>query len=276
MPKLIREGRFGPVKCFKTGSIVGTYPRPMLVLCLDNGGLDVIPAKGVKQSDTACKIEITAEDIVTIKPEDFYKWQAKPMAEQPLVLCIDLSLSAIKDISLTFAVPQDNQSLMAFVDVVNKLLKGLCPWKTVVLDNLSRLSEIILGYMSATNPKMLLDARQWAASTGQKIGAINAELVKLPCHYVCIMHEATDKNEITGVVRTEPMIYSQYRNIIGGVLSSFFHQKKVNGKPVIDTTDMAYVTGIGQRWPVNLPPECGVTFKEIYGESIKNGEVALI
>lgn len=275
MPKLIREGRFGPPKCFKTGSVVGTYPKPMLVLSLDPGGLDIIPGKGLEHKG-GCILDITQEDIVTIKPADFDTWKAKPLTEQPKVLCVDFSMPSPQAIDLMFAQKKDSESMPTFIATCNSVLKGPTPWKTVVLDNLTRVSEIIHGFISHSNAKMLLDARQWASSIGQKIGVINAEFTKLPCHYVVIMHESTDKNEITGEIRTEAMIYSQYRNVIGGVLSQFFHQKKSNGKPIIDTTDMAYVKGIGPRWPVNLPPECGVTFKEIYGESVRIGEITLI
>lgn len=276
MPKLIREGRFGPSKCWKTGSIVGTYPKPMMVYSLDSGGLDIIPQKGTILPSNYYPIDISAEDIKYIKPREFEEWKKKPITEQPKVLAIDFAQADPRELNLLWSFPKDSNSLPDFINICNSILRGPCPWKTVVLDNFSRLSDIILGFMVGANPGMMNDARQWASATGQKIAAINAELTKLPCHYVCLMHEDTDKNELTGEIRTEPLIYSKVRGLIGGSLSSFFHQKKVNGKPMIDTTDMAYVKGIGQRWPVNLPPECAPTFQAIYGESVKNGEVTLL
>lgn len=275
MSKLIREARFGPPKCFKTGSIVGTYPKPMLVFSLDPGGLDIIPARGKEQKD-GCILDISHEDIVYIKPSDFELWKVKTQAEQPKVLCIDFASKAPKNISLMFTPAPDAVSFPQFIDICNSMLRGPYPWKTFVMDNVTRLSEIIHGYMAQVNPGMLKDARQWAGSIGQKIGVIVAEFNTLPCHYAIIMHESTTKDELTGVIQTEAMIYSKYREVVGGVVSQFFHQKKVNGKPLIDTTDMNYVKGIGPRWPVNLAPENGVTFKDIYGPSVVNGEITLV
>src|SRR6266576_6273881 len=40
--KYIREGRMGPPFSYKTGAVVETYPKPMLVLEFDPSGLDVV------------------------------------------------------------------------------------------------------------------------------------------------------------------------------------------------------------------------------------------
>ena len=276
MSKLIREGRFGPPKSFKTGSIVGSYPKPMLVLSLDQGGVDIIPSKGASVGANQFKLDITQEDIVTIKPEGIVNYINKPMSEQPKVLNIDFASSSVAEISLTFEPLRDNQSFPKLIATVNMILKSKCPWKTVLWDNLTRTSEFIHSYMAVENPNMLKDARQWAYGIGQKIGGINSQFVKLPCHYIVLMHETTEKNETTGSVVTEPMIFSQYRNVIGGVMSSFFHQMKSGGKPVLDTSDNGYIKGIGQRWPSNLPNPCGPLFTDIYGDSIKSGEITLL
>jgi hypothetical protein len=44
--KYIREGRMGPPKSFKTGAVLGTYPKPLLCLEFDESGGDIIPSKG--------------------------------------------------------------------------------------------------------------------------------------------------------------------------------------------------------------------------------------
>ena len=136
----------------------------------------------------------------------------KPMSEQPKVLNIDFASSSVAEISLTFEPLRDNQSFPKLIATVNMILKSKCPWKTVLWDNLTRTSEFIHSYMAVENPNMLKDARQWAYGIGQKIGGINSQFVKLPCHYIVLMHETTEKNETTGSVVTEPMIFSQYRN----------------------------------------------------------------
>lgn len=270
--KLIREGRFGPGKTFKTGSIVGTYPRPLLVLEVDAEGLDIIPEQQTTRADYI-KLEVTAKDVVTIKADDFDAWCKKPISEQPKILCVDLANRTRQAISGDVKPQPNPNSFPAIFRTINTLLAANpCPWKTVVLDNTSSLSESVFGYFAATNATNFTDARKWAPDIGNKVKAIIAELCKLPCHFVVIMHEDTEKDETTGVIKTEPMIFSKYRQLVGSVVSQFFHQCVKNKKPVIETMDNGYIKGLGSRWP-ELPPDCGPTFNDIYGEAVKRGEV---
>lgn len=273
MPKLIREGRFGPPKTFKTGAVVGTYPRPLLVLEMDAGGLDVIPATPHKAA-TAIKIDIEQKDVVFCTPDKFSEWSSKPTTEQPQVLCLDLTSAARNQITLDIKPLKNPTTFPMIVTAINALLSGKCPWKTVVLDNTTSLSDAIYGYFASANEGIFADARKWAPAIGDKVKYILMECCKLPCHFVAIMHEDTDKNETTGEIRTEPMIYSKYRQIVGGGLSQFFYQCKRGGQPKILTNDNGFIKGLGPRWP-ELPNECGVTFNDIYGEAVKRGEIVL-
>jgi|SRR5882724_343562 len=270
--KLIREGRFGPGKTWKTGAIVNTYPKPMLVLELDSGGLDIISAVAPSRADYI-KTDITSKDIKTITtPDELISLQAKTTVEQAIITCYDFGNKKSKAISDAFEPQADSDSFPHFIKVANLVLTKPCPWKTVVLDNTTSLSNIIMGKLAAVNKGIFSDARKWSPAIGDKIKAVIAEFTCLPCHFVVIMHEATDKNETTGEIRTEPAIYSAYRQLVGTVLSQFFYQTKKNGKPVIITNDNGFIKGLGSRWP-EVPNECGVTFNELYGKAVINGEI---
>lgn len=261
--KLIREGRFGPPKTFKTGAIVGTYPRPMLVLELDSGGLDIIPSTPFTGGDKI-KIEVTAKDITTIKFSELATYCSKKPEELPPITCLDLASHAPREISLNYDAPVDTETFISTINSCNQVIKK-CPWKTVVLDNTTTLSDAIYNHLAATNKGLLADARKWAPTVGNKIKAVLAEMCNLNAHFVVIMHEDTEKDELTGIIKTEPMIFSKYRQLVGGFLSQFFYQKLVNGVPKIITADNGFIKGLGARWP-ELHKENGVTFKEIYGK----------
>lgn len=279
MPKLIREGRFGPPKTFKTGAVVGTYPRPMLVLECDEGGLDIIP-KTPTAVPGQIKLDVTYGDITFIKP-DALSTHLVPTSPPPPILCVDFSDGNLQEIPCDGLAAYNAQpNVTAFPNVIRALNQVIrrakepatFPWRTVVFDNTTSFSRFVYGHIAAVNSGAFSDARKWAPMIGNKVAAVIQELCHLPAHVVVIMHESTDKNEVTGEVRTEPMIYSQYRQIVGGELSSFFYQRRVNGVPKIVTSDNGFIKGLGARWPV-LPNECGVTFEDIYGAAVKNGEV---
>lgn len=273
--KRICEGRFGPPKTFKTGAVVGTYPKPMLVFETDQGGMDIIPATNNGTRTDFIKLDVTQKDITYITDVAAFKvLQEKPQAELPPITCYNLVDSRIQLITNDYRPQANSTTFPKITDAINALLSGKCPWKTVVLDNTTSLSDAIYGHVAHVNMAAMGDPRKWAPFVGGKIKSIIVECIKLPCHFVVIMHEKTDKNEVTGEIKTEPMIYSDYRQVVGGAVSSFFYQTKVNGKPVIKTNDMGFIKGLGLRWP-ELPDECGVTFKDIYGKSVESGEVVI-
>jgi hypothetical protein len=248
--KLIREARFGPPKSWKTGAVVTSYPRPLLCLECDEGGMDICPGA------------------IKIKQSDFYTATQQARKDLPSVSYVDFTENYKPEMSLDLSVERNPNSFPEVVRAINYLTKS-CPWRTVVLDSTSALQKFILGYVAATAPAQLADARKWAATVGGKIDNIITVLGSLKdTHVVTIMHEDYEKNELTQIVTTNPMLYSKLRLYVGGILSQFFYQKIYNGKPTLWAQDDGMIKGVGSRWPdlTNkkqiTPPTC----KEIYGE----------
>ena len=266
MTKLIREGRFGAPKTFKTGSVVGTYPRPLLLLNCDEGGYDIFPRRDEKIPSHFTPFEVYAEDITTIKPDDLDKWCKTPVEKLPPITVIDVVDMTKVRLMSEFYVPIANSTpLNDFVRGVNKLVTVGCPWKTVVVDSVTGLNEIVLAHVASVNADVLKDPRKWAPMAGNKVAQMIGVLSSLQSHFVCIFHESYQENEKAQTFQVAPIVHSQVRGRIGGLFSQWFYQFKENGKPKIRTTDFGLVKGIGVRWPLDLPDVVGPTFKDIYG-----------
>lgn len=272
--KLIRECRMGAPKCFKTGAVVGSYPKPMLYLGFDRGGIDVIPSKTIALQPGEFVPDTRYEDIVHIKPGVLSQWLQKPEAEQPRILAVDYTNATTMDLSVDMLPAKAMKPLQDFVadyNVVSQYIgqKKPLPWKTVVLDSLTGYEDVILSYISSFNPAAMVDARQWAGQVGGKVRQTILTLTTWPCHVVVLMHSALDQNELTQAIRETPSVFSKgLRNDIAGLFSQFFYATKANGKPVIWVNDKMYVSGIGGRWPLGLPPELPPDFKSIYGKEL--------
>ncbi len=274
--KYIREARMGLPKSFKTGAIAGTYPKPMLALMFDEGGLDIIPSKSNPTPPGLIAMNVSAEDIVWTKPADFPTWLGKPASEQPKILAVNF-YGEIKH-PVTFDVKQyaDSSGMQAFVNVMDALYTHLgtgkpLPWQTGMLDSLTGLTDVVLCFIAKYNPASLADARQWAAQAGIKVKQACAAMNGLPWHSVTILHSTMEKNELTSVVNELPNVYSKLRDELSYMFSQFFYAlKDGTGKPIIWTTDKMYVKSLGPRWPVGLPTECQPDFKSIYGKEIQS------
>lgn len=254
MPKLIREIRMGLPKSYKTGAVVSTYPKPALVLEGDEGGLDVVKQPIVYRTES----EILADcnrDAGSLPPITAFNF-------------VDKKAQSLDEI---YAVTKDPSSFPAFNRVGNALLRK-CPWRTVILDPITKLTDAVFGHLAVAQPGQLNDARKWAASVGLKVIQTIANLNNLPCHFVCIMHTAIEKNETTGEVLYEPIFYSKQRNLIAAQPSQFFYADIISGKPVVYTQPHGYIKGIGARWPEGLPNPCGALFNDIYGKAVQSGE----
>lgn len=242
--KLIREGRFGQPKTYKTGAVVSSYPKPMLVLEYDHGGLTVIKDP----------IEfLTAEQFLSNK-EPFTGITAIDMAA--------LNTNALTD---SYVPRQDVQTFPTTVKIINALVKN-CPYKTVVLDTVTGLSDCIYGHQSAVNASALADARKWAGNIGMKVKQVIDVLCLVKANVVVIFHSDTEKNELTSEVREMPMVYSKLREFLGAMFDQFFYSCIENKKPVIKTAPTGLIRGLGCRWPTGLPETCGPLFNDIYGK----------
>lgn len=252
--KYIREGRFGQSKQWKTGAVVGTYPRPLLAVSLDEGGLDVVTTPAPRY----------------IKTNELFKECQRPAAELSPITAIDLCDASSKTLGLDFAIKPDSSRMQALVDISTTLinLREKIPFRTVVVDPLTEVESAILAHIAAAQNAALADPRKWASMVGQKVKDLILAFTQLPCHVVFIMHSNVDKNETTGTISETPRLYSKYRDVIGANLSQFFYATKVGGKPKVYTTDQGFVRGLGARWPSDLPPVCDPTFQAIYGKEL--------
>lgn len=264
MSKFIREIRMGPPKAYKTGIVVSTYPRPMLVFEGDEGGLDVIK-----------------DPIVWLTPETFVSVAAKP----PPLTAFQFAKNPDLQLQDLFGPIPDKDSFPAFNSIGNMLFKTKpLPWKTVVIDPITMLSNSILSYFSQTNARQMSDARKWASAVGLKTSQVISAFFTLQCHVVCIMHTSTNRvvNEKGEVTRetAEPAIYSKAREMLGSLPSQFFYQytQNIAGKRAcrLQTVADSRIVGIGARWPSDLPSDIDdPTFQRVYGASVKSGECAV-
>lgn len=249
--KFIREGRMGPPKTWKTGAVVSSYPRPMLVLEGDEGGLDVVnePISWLLTDELSAVLDPKS----TWTPAALTAWKFTPSA------------SSIR-LTESYDVQGNRAPFSDFIKIANLLL-ARCPFKTIVIDPVTRLSDIILAHLAVTQASQMADPRKWAFSVGNMVAKIISAFNAIPAHTVYIMHSAVDKNELTGEIRHEPVVYSKVRDLIGGLLSQFFFQNIEAGKAVIYTQPFGPVMGVGARWPHNLPTKIGPLYKDIYERS---------
>lgn len=265
--KHIREGRMGPPKTFKTGAVVGTYPKPMLVLELDPGGLDIVPPKSYHPDPKSkhIKMNIVAEDIVTVTPEEFHSLKEY----LPKVLAVNFAIPMERTIEETYKITPDDGPFSSFISVANKVATmPTLPWKTIVIDPITELNKIILNHMAKKEALVMSDPRKWASLAGGKIHQIISVFTRLPCHTVFIFHSETRETGPTNEVITLPMVHSRFREQVGALLSQFFYTEINNGIAQVVTSPTGFVKGVGCRWPTVLPAKCGADFHSIYGKEL--------
>jgi hypothetical protein len=256
--RYIREGRFGPPKTQKTRMVVGTYPRPLLVLEYDLDGMSVSLDPYFKGQPQ----QLTVDEVVTI---------AAGKTPPPEIGYVDLAAMNTMPLDELYIPRKDGTTFPATIKLVNTIVKANpCPWQTVVVDTVTGLSDCIYGHQALVNTAALADARKWAGNIGMKVGQVIGVMAMAKCHVVFIFHDETDKNEITSEVRTFPMVYSKIRESLGAMFNQFFYTKVDNqNKPRLETKPIGLKKGIGARWPGNLAPEIDADFKSIYGEALK-------
>lgn len=268
--KFIRESRMGPPKSFKTGAVVGTYPKPLLYLGFDRGGIDVIPRRDANKG--AIPLDVCWEDIEHYPPSDISEPLSKEKSAQPKVLAIDFCVQGTTDISLEFKPAPMSKPFGEFTTAYNKISAHLragrpLPWSTVVFDSLTGFEDIVLNHISSHNPVALSDPRVWASQVGGKVRQTILSLTTWPCHVVVLLHTVLDKNELTGTITEIPSVFSAgLRADINGLFSQVFYATKDNGKPVVWTTDRQFVRGIGPRFPAKIDAICAPDFTSIYGK----------
>lgn len=261
--KYIRELRAGRTKTWKTGATVGTYPKPMLCLMFDQSGLDIIPTT----ANPLMPMDIVAGDIVYASPGTLGAELAK--GTHPKVLAINYFQGRKNPLELEVrACVPDESMFMHFVKDIDSLfkVKDAVPYKTVVLDSVTGLQDLVFSFISSKNAGMLGDARQWAFQLGQKVKNTIAALTCLNAHIVVIMHTEIIKDENKGTVDELPSVYSGFRNEVGAYFSQFFYAMIKDSKPMVSTVDTGFMKGLGMRWPIGLPGVSAPTFKDLYGK----------
>lgn len=243
--KYIREARFGAPKTWKTGSILATYPKPMCVLMYDAGGHE---------------IHKKAEDIEVIT-----KVEALPTTPSKPITVLDLSFKASQDMEDTYTPAKDKDVFEQTVRAINALRKS-CPYKTILVDPVTELSNAIWRHQAVANSAALADARKWAGNIGMKVQQVIDYVNALPCNTVFIFHNEVNKDELTGKITEQPMVYSNLRNYLGGKFTQFFYQGLKAGVPMLRTNGFELVQGIGCRWPTFTTEWVGPTFNDIYGK----------
>ena len=268
--KLIREGRFGPPKCFKSGAVIGTYPKPMLVLMLDSEGLSMLPPRGYIFKKGEIPIDTFFEDVVWSTTTELSDWVKKPAEELPKVLAVDLADVRIEQPNELYQPVANKRGYQDFITILRTLVDK-CPFATVVLDPVTGLSEVVHQHIAGVNSKRLDDAMKLSPDIGYQILKTQGTLSLLKAHTVMIMHE-TLIMELDNVTRksslkeVRPMIPSKFaRERIGGLLTQYLYQHHNMGEPEVLTKDSGYIkAGLGCRWPHGLPAVVGPTFKDIY------------
>lgn len=251
--KYIREARFGPPKCFKTGSVLMSYPTPMLVFMFDSEGESILP--------NGAYVKMTPAELLT--------WISNPesLKSVPNRLIVSFTHIPTEDMVETYMPVKDGVTFVNIMRIVNYITKmNGFPFKLIVLDSTTALNKAIESHMAATNPSYLADPRKWAPAISMKVLEVVQRLHTIKCHNVVIMHDATPEiNDVTKAIVNEPAIYASLRQQVSGYFSQFFYQCMENGVPTLFTKDQAYVKKIGARWPANLPEKIPMpTYKAVY------------
>lgn len=267
--KYIHELRIGSPKCGKTVSVVGTYPKPMLVFLFDPGGLDTIPSTAPAKPDPSrLTLDITYRDITFIKPVEFAAYCKTPQSELPPVLAVDFTESAKKLMMEAFTPQINPRTYDDFYRCTNLLVTDGAPWKTFVLDSITSLRDALLSFVAAKQASWLTDPRKWSPAVGGKLLQHIAVLCNLDLHSVFLAHSHMEKDETTGAITILPLGPGGFAEQVGGIVSQYIYQTNETGKLEVYTRPKGSVRHIGCRWPSDLPAICGADFKSIYGKEL--------
>lgn len=258
MQRYINEGRFGEPKTFKTGAVVGSYPKPLLYLSLDAGGLDVLPDKDERLPSTYLPMDSTISDIEWV--------DVLPKKPTTLITAVDFFSDRIGKITDDYRPAASKGGFVRFIHTLNAITE--CqefPWQTVVVDPITGLSDMIGGHLAHIDAEKFKDPRKWTPMVGYQIAKVIAALSLLKAHRVFIFHANKVMSEQGNVTAVRMMIPSQFgRDRVGGLLEQHFYAENEGGKPSLLTAPKGFVKGIGCRWPRGLPREVGPMYNDIY------------
>lgn len=272
--KLIREARMGRPKQGKSGVILATYPKPMLYYQLDRSGVDIVPSKNIvfEPSANIIPFDTKYEEIKFVRSHDFGSVVNLPMEQQAKITVVDFTKDMPSTIELGVKPSSSALQYTRIVEVHNQTAgKPELPWKTIVLDSATGLTDAVLSYIASVNPNAFADARQWAGQAGDIVRKVVLAMTAVPCHFVCLLHSNVDVNEITKEVTEDPSLYGKaLRSDFFGLFSQVFYAYKdpLTGLPMVQVSDQYPVKGIGPRFPLGLPRPCKPDFQSIYGKEL--------
>ena len=257
--KYIRECRMGRPKSFKTGAVVGSYPKPMLYFQFDQDGISILPDKKNEQFDTGYS------EVAFVEPE-----ADKVLSSTAPIVCVDFTKYMPHALSNEFKPESATLGQDKFLQLYMGMIGKPFPFKTAVFDGLTGYTDILFTALASKNPGSLANAMQWAPLLGQFIRKTIISFNQLPCHTVMLLHSVIDKDELTGIVSENPNLYSKgLRDDVFGLFSQCFYSLiDAQGNPKVYTSDKYPVKGIGCRWPQGLSKEMNPDFKSIYGKEL--------
>jgi len=125
--------------------------------------------------------------------------------------------------------------------------KGECPWKTVILDNISELQKLdmrtvmIEAKRTARDPdKVDIDVpsqREWGKS-GERMRRIIRAYRDLPIHTIAIAWEGVDIDDATGVTSYYPLLPGKLKGEVPGyfdIVGRLEAKTRNNGAEVVRT-----------------------------------------
>jgi phage nucleotide-binding protein len=129
--------------------------------------------------------------------------------------------------------------------------KGECPWKTVILDNISELQKLDMRTVmldakrTARDPdKVDLDVpsqREWGKS-GERMRRIIRAFRDLPVHTIAIAWMGSEHDDNTGVTSYYPLLPGKLRGEVPGyfdIVGRLTAVSKANGTEIIRTMQVA-------------------------------------
>lgn len=143
--------------------------------------------------------------------------------------------------------------------------------KTVGIDDLSELANMVMEYVLAKTGKVQPEFQHWGMAQ-EKIREIIRAGLDLPCHFILIAHDTTDKDELTGIVSIQPMVYGKLAGEIGRFFDDVFYArpgKDKDGSPIPQFLAVpdGMVKTAGSRWNHKLMQQKVVpaNWQAIYG-----------
>lgn len=144
--------------------------------------------------------------------------------------------------------------------------KGECPYKTIVLDSLTTLSEIAMNHVLSSTSQDQPHQGSYGAQQ-QYIKRVMNELTAWPVRIVATAHIQKDTNDLTQVVEKLPLLTGKLAGFIGIYFDEVYFMDSVldpitkASKPIILTKSTPVMRQAKSRW--NVPDKTDATFEAI-------------